>query len=48
MDLLSEVLSKLDEWRHLSAYQLERRVDAFSGCFFPMRLNESLANQAAW
>lgn len=33
--MLSEAFAKLDEWRHLPAYQLERRVDVFFGLFMP-------------
>ena len=33
--MLSTVFSKLDEWRHLPSYQLERRVDVFFGLFLP-------------
>ncbi|MYG81246.1 MAG: hypothetical protein F4187_05505 [Gemmatimonadetes bacterium] len=35
MSAISEVLRQLDEWRHLPAYQLERRVDIFFGMFLP-------------
>ena len=31
--MLSHVFTKLDGWRHLPAYQLERRVDVFFGLF---------------
>ena len=31
--MLSDAFSKLNEWRHLPAYQLERRVDVFFGLF---------------
>ena len=33
--MLSDIFSKLDEWRHLPSYQLERRVDVFFGLFLP-------------
>ncbi len=33
--MLLNALSKLEEWRHLPAYQLERRVDVFFGLFLP-------------
>ncbi len=35
MSAMYEVLRQLDEWRHLPAYQLERRVDVFFGMFLP-------------
>ena len=35
MDTISEVFHVLDEWRHLPAYQLERRVDVFFGLLLP-------------
>ena len=35
MSAIYEVLRQLDEWRHLPAYQLERRVDIFFGMFLP-------------
>ena len=35
MDMLSRILGQLDEWRHLSAYQLERRVDVLFGMLLP-------------
>lgn len=35
MSAMYEVLRQLDEWRHLPAYQLERRVDIFFGMFLP-------------
>ena len=33
--LLNRALETLDEWRHLPAYQLERRVDVFFGLLLP-------------
>lgn len=33
--MLLNALSKLEEWRHFPAYQLERRVDVFFGLFLP-------------
>ena len=33
--MLHNALSKLEEWRHLPAYQLERRVDVFIGLLLP-------------
>ena len=35
MEALSDALCQLDQWRHLPAYQLERRVDVFFGLFLP-------------
>lgn len=35
MSVMYEVLRQLDEWRHLPAYQLERRVDVLFGMFLP-------------
>ena len=35
MSAICGVLRQLDEWRHLPAYQLERRVDIFFGMFLP-------------
>lgn len=35
MSAMSEVFRTLDNWRHLPAYQLERRVDIFFGLFLP-------------
>ena len=34
-DLLHRALETLDEWRHLPAYQLERRVDVYFGLLLP-------------
>lgn len=39
-DPLFRVLMQLDEWRHLPAYQLERRVDVLFGMFLPEILQE--------
>ena len=41
---LDRVLKRLDEWRHLPAYALERRVDVFIGMFLPeiLRSKEEL------
>lgn len=33
--MLSDAFAMLAEWRHLPAYQLERRVDVFFGLFMP-------------
>ncbi len=35
MDILSRILGQLDDWRHLPAYQLERRVDVLFGMLLP-------------
>ena len=35
MEALSDALCQFDQWRHLPAYQLERRVDVFFGLFLP-------------
>ena len=36
------VFSLLDQWRHLPAYQLERRADIFFGLFLPHVLDDYL------
>ena len=36
------VFSLLDQWRHLPAYQLERRADVFFGLFLPDVLDDHL------
>lgn len=33
--ILDRVFERLDEWRHLPAYQLERRADVFFALFLP-------------
>lgn len=35
MEALIDALHQLDQWRHLPAYQLERRVDVFFGLLLP-------------
>ena len=35
VDSMFKILRKLDDWRHLPAYQLERRVDIFFGLLLP-------------
>ena len=35
MEAISQILRQLDEWRHLPAYQLERRVDVLFGMLLP-------------
>ena len=35
MNELSKILRQLDDWRHLPAYQLERRVDVLFGMLLP-------------
>ena len=35
MDMISRILNQVDEWRHLPAYQLERRVDVLFGMMLP-------------
>ena len=39
---LQMVFSLLDQWRHLPAYQLERRADIFFGLFLPDVLDDHL------
>lgn len=39
---VSTLLALLDRWRHLPAYQLERRADIFFGLFLPDALNHHL------
>ncbi len=43
MSAIYEVLRQLDEWRHLPAYQLERRVDIFFGMFLPKVIEKKFA-----
>lgn len=43
MSAIFEVLRQLDEWRHLPAYQLERRVDIFFGMFLPKVIEKAYA-----
>ena len=40
MEEISQILRQLDEWRHLPAYQLERRVDVLFGMFLPTVIEE--------
>ena len=35
MDMISRMLEQVDDWRHLPAYQLERRVDVLFGMLLP-------------
>ena len=42
MSAMYEVLRQLDEWRHLPAYQLERRVDIFFGMFLSKVIERTL------
>lgn len=35
MDIMSRMLSQLEDWRHFPAYQLERRVDVLFGILLP-------------
>lgn len=37
-ELINELFNKLDEWRQLSAYQLERRSDIFFALYLPIIL----------
>ena len=38
--LLCSVFDTLDDWRHLPAYQLERRVDVFFGLMLPEMIED--------
>ena len=40
MDMISKILTQVDEWRHLPAYQLERRVDVLFGMLLPTVIGE--------
>ena len=40
MEETSQILRQLDEWRHLPAYQLERRVDVLFGMLLPTVIGE--------
>ena len=40
MEETSQILRQLDEWRHLPAYQLERRVDVLFGMLLPAVIGE--------
>lgn len=40
MEDMSQVLRQLDDWRHLPAYQLERRVDVLFGMLLPTVIGE--------
>ena len=42
---VASLFSRLDEWRHLPAYQLERRADIFFGLFLPEALNHHLRSR---
>ena len=45
MSAIYGVLRQLDEWRHLPAYQLERRVDIFFGMFLPKVIEKEFCMQ---
>ena len=38
--ILDRIFERLDEWRHLPAYQLERRADIFFALFLPEVLSK--------
>ena len=40
MEIISRILEQVDEWRHLPAYQLERRVDVLFGMMLPTVIGE--------
>ena len=40
MEEISQILRQLDDWRHLPAYQLERRVDVLFGMLLPTVIGE--------
>ena len=39
---IADLFALLDSWRHLPAYQLERRADIYFGLFLPDALNHHL------
>jgi hypothetical protein len=41
-DLVCEVFDRMDEWRHLPSYQLERRADLFFSLYLPEVLTKKL------
>lgn len=45
MTTLSKLFDNLDEWRHLPAYQLERRADIFFSLYLPELLQEKYGFQ---
>jgi len=42
---IASLFNRLDAWRHLPAYQLERRADIFFGLFLPDALNHHLRSR---
>ena len=42
MNLISELFDRMDEWRHLPAYALERRADLFFSLYLPDALEAKL------
>jgi hypothetical protein len=40
MNKIDDIFDKLDDWRHLPAYQLERRADVFFSIYLPELLEE--------
>ena len=42
---IASLFNRLDTWRHLPAYQLERRADIFFGLFLPDALNHHLRSR---
>ena len=42
---IASLFHRLDTWRHLPAYQLERRADVFFGLFLPDALNHHLRSR---
>lgn len=42
MDPITELFNRMDEWRHLPSYQLERRADLFFSLYLPEVLGREL------
>lgn len=42
MDPITELFERMDEWRHLPSYQLERRADVFFSLYLPEVLEKEL------
>ena len=42
MEILTQLFDRMDEWRHLPNYQLERRADLFFSLYLPQALEAKL------
>jgi hypothetical protein len=40
MNKINDIFDNLDDWRHLPAYQLERRADIFFSIYLPELLEQ--------